>query len=398
MSYSQHDVYSDDPLEQIANPVKRKLSSILALLLLLVGGTYLVQTTLAANISINSGPVEFGQGVTQTAACSGATNLTITPNSSFVNASGGGAHYFSSVTVTNVPTSCYGKDFTIKAFNNTSSSPLAIFNTSSTSAVVWNDGGTFKLGTGSSGMTIAQSAGTFTVTFTSPVALSSTVFKLTVESGAHTDAYGVGLPGPGGGTIFYYSEAGFNCGPTHSATGSPTGGLCNYLEVAPNLWSGGSDPTKYWEPNQTSFRTSTVASIPTETSVNNSSGAVGLGYKYTLAIYGQSSDTSTAAAAARAYSPIVSGTTVTDWYLPTSTELNLMCQWQRGVTQSVTTVCSGGTLNSGSGASGFSTSSYWASSQYNVDCAWSQNFGTGVQSILNTWKNNEGSLRPIRAF
>jgi hypothetical protein len=205
----------------------------------------------------------------------------------------------------------------------------------------------------------------------------------------------IGDIGPGGGNIFYYLAAGFACGPTRAAT-------CKYLEAAVSNWSGGADPAKYWEPNQLSFTDTTVASIPTETSVNNSSGAVGLGYKYTLAIYGQSSDTSTAAAAARAYSPIVSGTTITDWYLPTSTELNLMCQWQRGVTQSVSTVCSGGALNGGSGASGFSTSNYWASSQYNKDVAWSQNFGTGVQVYLNTFKNNEGGvnyvLRPIRAF
>ena len=54
MSYSQHDSYHDDPRETESNSTKRKLSSILAFLLLLVGGTYLVQTTLAANISLNS--------------------------------------------------------------------------------------------------------------------------------------------------------------------------------------------------------------------------------------------------------------------------------------------------------------------------------------------------------
>jgi hypothetical protein len=239
--------------------------------------------------------------------------------------------------------------------------------------------------------TETRTATTHTITASNATGSASNTYRLRVTGD-------IGDIGPGGGRIFYYLAAGFNCGASFTDTGSATGEKCKYLEVAPNLWSGGSDPTKYWEPDETSFRNTTVASIPTEGSVNNSSGAVGLGYKYTLAIYGQSSDTSTAASAVRIYSPIVSGTTVTDWYLPTSTELNLMCQWQRGVTQSVTTVCSGGTLNSGSGASGFSASSYWASSQYNVDCAWSQNFGTGVQGILNTWKNYEGSVRPIRAF
>ena len=100
----------------------------------------MVQTTLAANISLNTGsPLEFGQGISATTACSGATNLTITPNSTFVNSSGAGAHYFSSVTVSNIPSNCQGFDFTINAYNNSSSTPLALFNSTSTSAVVYNN-------------------------------------------------------------------------------------------------------------------------------------------------------------------------------------------------------------------------------------------------------------------
>ena len=139
--------YFDDPVEDSGRTLKKKFSSILAFLLLLVGGTYLVQTTLAANIALNSGsPIQFGQGVTATTACSGATNLTITPNSSFVNASGAGAHYFSSVTVSNIPSDCYGDDFTLNAYGNSSNTPLALFNSTSTNAVVYNNSGTFQRG------------------------------------------------------------------------------------------------------------------------------------------------------------------------------------------------------------------------------------------------------------
>ena len=42
-----------------------------------------VASTLAANISINSGPVEFGQGVAQTTACD--DSITVTPRSQFIN-------------------------------------------------------------------------------------------------------------------------------------------------------------------------------------------------------------------------------------------------------------------------------------------------------------------------
>lgn len=42
-----------------------------------------VTSTLAANININSGPVEFGQGVAQTTACD--DSITVTPRSRFIN-------------------------------------------------------------------------------------------------------------------------------------------------------------------------------------------------------------------------------------------------------------------------------------------------------------------------
>jgi len=235
--------------------------------------------------------------------------------------------------------------------------------------------------------TSSQSATVYTITATNASGSATRTFTLTVTAVVYT----VGQTGPGGGRIYYYSAVGFTCGPTFLSN-------CNYLEVAPSNWSGGVDPSMYWEPNETSFKTSNIATIPNETTLNNSAGAIGLGYKYTLAIVGQSSDTTTAAVAARAFAPVISGATISDWYLPTSAELNLMCQWQRGITQDVSTPCSGGTLNSGSGASGFAAFPYWTSSEYNPDCSWAQDFGTGGQAIQNTWKNNVAKVRPIRAF
>lgn len=180
--------YHDDPVDLDQISVKKKLSPLIAFLLLLVGGSLFVQNTLAANFTINSGsPIEFGQGISATTACSGATNLTITPNSTFTNVSGGGAHYFSSVTVSNIPSNCYGKDFTINAYGNTNNSSLALFNSTSTSAVVYNNAGTFQLGVGSTGMNISSGSGTFTVTFVSPVATSASVFWITLQSSAHVD-------------------------------------------------------------------------------------------------------------------------------------------------------------------------------------------------------------------
>ena len=194
MSHSRYDFYSDDPVEIAASPAKKTFSSFLAFILLFLGGTYFLQTTLAANIAINTGaPFEFGQGVTATTACSGSNVLTMTPFSSFVNVSGGGDYYFSSLRVSNIPTSCYGSDFTINAYSSTGNSPLAIFNSTSTNAVVYNNAGTFELGAGiTSGASISSGSGTFTITFASPVATSGSVSRLTIQSSAHTQsAFGV---------------------------------------------------------------------------------------------------------------------------------------------------------------------------------------------------------------
>jgi hypothetical protein len=188
MSYSQDDFYSDDPIECSSGPVKKKFPGFVAFFLFIFAGGSFLQTTLAANISLNpGGQVEFGQGISTTVACSGATNLRVTPNSTFVNASGGGAHYFSSVTVSNIPSNCHGKDFTINAYDNTDSAALALFNSTSKSVVVYNNAGTFQLGAGSTGMNISSGSGTFTATFVSPVATSASVFKITIQSGSHTE-------------------------------------------------------------------------------------------------------------------------------------------------------------------------------------------------------------------
>jgi len=391
--------YFDDPVEDSGRTLKKKFSSILAFLLLLVGGTYLVQTTLAANIALNSGSaIQFGQGITATTACSGATNLTVTPNSTFINASGAGAHYFSSVTVSNIPSDCYGDDFTINAYGNSSNTPLALFNSTSTSAVVYNNSGTFQRGIGSTGLTVSSGSGTFTITFTNPVALSSAVNKLTIQSGPNNPYYEVGSTGPGGGKIFYVNEAGFNCGASFTSSGSPTGGKCNYLEVAPSGWNTGSDPTKPWSPSNVNIPSVSIGFSP-----SNEISGVGLGYKNSIAIVSlhgayNASSNNYAAGAARAYS----GGSKSDWYLPSTAELNLLCQWARGVAPSVTTACSSsGTINSstyGASSAGFTENSYWSSAQADTGLAWRHQFYGGVNGQNFADKINNYAVRPIRAF
>jgi hypothetical protein len=187
MATSESDFYHDDPVDISGNSSKKKLPSLISFLLFAVAGTFFIQTTLAANVSLNSGaPVEFGQGTMQTTACSGASELTVTPLASFTNASGGGGFYFTSLTVSNIPTSCYGKDFTINAYGNTDNTALSLFNATSKNVVIYNNDGTFETGVGSTGMSVTSGSGSFTANFASPVALSSTVFKVSVQSGEHS--------------------------------------------------------------------------------------------------------------------------------------------------------------------------------------------------------------------
>lgn len=360
MSKSKDESFSDDPVTK----EKKKISSLLAFLVLLVVGGLLVQTTLASNISLNTGqPVEFGQGVTATTACSGATDLTITPNSTFSNVSGAGAHYFSSVTVSNIPSNCESKDFTINAYGDTDSSALSLFNSSSKNMVVYDNAGTFELGAGSiSGASITSGSGTFTVTFTNPVATSGSVFKVTLQSGAHTvvtcatgGACIAGNTGPGGGKVFYVAGSPFACGPTLAAS-------CTYLEAALSDEVG------------VACEAGSVAGNPGSAylDTNGTYNDIGSGYKSTLVITGVCSE----GAAASARAKIGSGGQ-TDWYLPNRAELNTLYGQRVSV-------------------GGFGSFQYWASWTNQTQFR-SQNFGDSYPD--NSFSKGElYHSRAIRAF
>ena len=211
-------------------------------------------------------------------------------------------------------------------------------------------------------------------------------------------SYALGDTGPGGGIIYYYDSAGFNCGVGFTITGSPTGGLCHYLEVAPSGWNTGADPTKVWAISAN--QGSNVPDITDDSFPYNNALGIGLGYKNSDLIVTQNgaynaSSNDYAAGAARAYA----GGSKNDWYLPTTAELNLLCQWDRGVAPSVTTPCDGGSLNSstyGATSAGFVGDYYWSSSEYFAIVAWFQFFGGGFQSGYG--KGGAAYVRPVRAF
>jgi hypothetical protein len=205
-----------------------------------------------------------------------------------------------------------------------------------------------------------------------------------------SSGYQVGDIGPGGGRVFYASTTGFNCGPSYTATGSPYNSKCYYLEAAPttgaNAWSDAVLSVKY-SANTNLINNASAPETATAT-------AIGWGYRNTLAMVLQNATANMAGTISRAYR---GPNNLSDWYLPSYDELNQMCKWARGVAwTSDATVCAGGTINTGSGAAGFSNSNYWSSSDIRNSYAYYQYFGSGYRG--ETDKNFLMYVRPIRAF
>jgi hypothetical protein len=143
-------------------------------------------STLAANISLNSGPIEFGQGVAVATACD-SDGITTTPRSTFSNASGGGQFNFASISFAGIDDDCSGKMFTVNAYGDTSAIPLNIATSGATSFNV----ATFVL----ANPVVAKSsyinaianisssdADTAEIGFNGTQATSGAVFKITVQT------------------------------------------------------------------------------------------------------------------------------------------------------------------------------------------------------------------------
>lgn len=243
--------------------------------------------------------------------------------------------------------------------------------------------------------------GNHTLTFTPAgglTAATSNTLNVAVLGCAQGGPCAIGETGPGGGKVFYYSAAGFQCGPNFSST-------CYYLEVAPNTWSGGSaDPSLRWDPNGGDDNFVGYPNLVNDPSPNMTAhinaSEIGLGYKCSVQLfnfYGNTSDY--AAGAARRYT----GGGKTDWYLGTSVEMNLLADWSKGNPSTPTEDSRSGTMIQG----GFSQSSssathYWTASQLDwaTHDAYRQDFSnnSGIGGSGTDHKSFERKVRPIRAF
>jgi hypothetical protein len=183
------EVYRYDARPAQVQKAKRKSHALATFVLLFIGSSFFFKGTLAANISLGGGVVEFGQGIQVTTACSGSTPLTITPTAAFSNLSGSGTFYFKSFKISNIPSGCYGKTFTLNAYDSSTASTLALFDSTSKDAVIFNDNGNYLSSSGSSISIVTHSTSSFTATFTTPAAPSATVARITLQSSLGQSPY-----------------------------------------------------------------------------------------------------------------------------------------------------------------------------------------------------------------
>lgn len=150
-----------------------------------------VGSTLAANISINTsngGSLEFGQGLTQTAACSGSNTINMTPTSSFVNASNAGTFYLSNIAFSGTGLqTCVGKTFTIKGYSDSGANALTIATgngTGYTQATFVYSSSAMSYSPGVTAGAVGSNSATMAFNITNPgqMATSGSIAKLTIES------------------------------------------------------------------------------------------------------------------------------------------------------------------------------------------------------------------------
>ena len=202
-------------------------------------------------------------------------------------------------------------------------------------------------------VTVTQTVTGLVGTDTATVASTYTLYAC--ESGG---SCAVGDLAPGGGYVFYVSAT-----PINVATGISTGGI--YLATAPQTWYGGAaDPTASWGCSGTD--------------ISGTSASVGSGAQNTWL---NTVGCATAGRASRLAADS-SAEGFTDWFMPSSGELNL--------------IYSNLKLSNLSNLNG---TDYWSSTQDVTNPASSAMYRWfGGSSSGPTDKNNTLSVRPIRAF
>jgi hypothetical protein len=173
--------------ENSAQPARKKKSLGIILGVALFAGVTTLGSTLASTVTIEGGNIAFGQGVVQATACD--SEITLTPATTFVNATGAGAFRLSSITLGKLADACNGKKLIVKAYNDTAGSdPLVLVGTSTSITATFNSstptGSTILPGSSAvtlTGSSAASNNGTLILTIATPVLDATSISKITIE-------------------------------------------------------------------------------------------------------------------------------------------------------------------------------------------------------------------------
>lgn len=345
-------------------------------------GALALGSTFAANINLNDDSnVEFGQGVVTTTACD-ENGITVTPFSSFINATGTGVHKLTSIRLSGIDSregKCAGKIFVIKAYGDSGILQLVNYSNSSTQEdqdydyveiadisgeFTWVSGGTDDddVVDVETFPEVALTETSFTISFTSTGTITRTplaedVKRITIETKDTTCEQGVGCEigdvGPGGGIVFLTPAS---PGNTRNA----------YFEISPENAVG-------------------TFALCTQQIVNLNTGIeIGDGISNTDLLNGEGlcNTSSNAIYSANQYS----SNGYSDWYLPSYKELIAAKNSVRAK------------LSNWSEAY-LSSSGYSANGVWWIDFDEIRSCGGGVWPACTTYKNQAGyPVRPVRSF
>lgn len=311
--------FSDDPVDY-EKPRRRfvpeRINRGFAAFVIIAMSSIFVGNTLAANVVINNGRFEFGQGVARYKACSGSNNLAIKQGAQFTTE----GFKLKTIEISNIPVACYELNLIISILKPGASGTgdLATLFGSVKRLIIYDKSGTFYTSQADSShvtLTSTNNPGTNTdtvlISFNTPTVLMTDIGTLGVESsenvltnlpcGAGGDCEIGGL-GPGGGAVILYTDTPF------TADGAPCNLACRGLEFDQTTLANYSDQ---W--------TKTTGGSLVNGSVGQGVTGIGGGYANTKRAMTSANGSlnNTARTGAMAYCWNKSTTSATDrWYLP----------------------------------------------------------------------------------
>jgi hypothetical protein len=206
----------------------------------------------------------------------------------------------------------------------------------------------------------------------------------------------VGDIGPGGGTVIYVS--------TTPITLQGTGKSVRRIEMAPNTWGGTTYPTdpslQMCEAYNGGGPLWTGSKPGGWLGYENVSLPSGLGYGLSNTnklLTFNSSGVSCALSSQAAYvAKNYSGGGLSDWFLPSADELNIVCRYANSLDMTSTSICTSGTVRPGFIST--ANPNWWTSSINVSQTNTTIRIRNATGSYTYSSQSNTNSVRPIRMF